>query len=110
MACRCYGKGLLMAIQVTTNTRIQIMITVTDDDGILFTDALYYPLGQIPTNPILRTEAINRYRAWRTVRDIPRPSMTRGQRQVAIQERRESMAREATAIAAEEIAILLEGN
>ena len=78
-----------MPPQVTTTLTVQVSFTVTDPDradGLSFTDALYYPVGQVPAAAVIRTAAVARYVAWRAITDTRPPPLTRAQRLQAAQD------------------------
>lgn len=83
-----------MAAQVTSQSRVQVMFTVTDPerpDGLSFTDALYYPVGGVPANAVVRAAAVDRYQAWRAVIDAPRPRLPRAERIRLAREARDAL-------------------
>jgi hypothetical protein len=70
-------------LQVTSTTRVQITFTASDPDrpdGLTYSDALYYPMGQVPANALVRAAAVARYQAWRAAQDLPRPRLPRAER------------------------------
>lgn len=72
-----------MAAQVSVTSQVQVVFTVTDPDrpdGVSFTDALYYPVGQVPSNAAVRTAALARYQAWRATLDSRPPRPPRAER------------------------------
>lgn len=72
-----------MAAQVSVTSQVQVVFTVTDPDrpdGVSFTDALYYPVGQVPSNAAVRTAALARYQAWRATLDSHPPRPPRAER------------------------------
>lgn len=60
-----------MALTVTTSATVRILFEVKDDGVTVYTDALYFPLGEVPPAPELRALAINRYQAWRAIVTAP---------------------------------------
>ena len=61
-----------MTIAVTFDSKVRIAFTVTNDArGDAFTDAMYFPAGQVPTNSVLRQMAQDRYLAWLAIATAP---------------------------------------
>lgn len=93
-----------MPPQVTVATQVQVLFTVTDPDrpdGLTYTDALYYPVGGVPANAVVRAAAVTRYQAWRAALDAPRPHIPKAERLRLAQEARDNaLAQQAAAAAA----------
>ncbi len=99
-----------MVAQITTNTRVQVSFTVTDperNDGISFTDALYYPVGQVPAAAVVRADGLARYQAWRVALESRPPRPPKSERIKALADQRDAAISQA---AQAEMALLAEQN
>ena len=65
-----------MALTVNTTATIQIAFTLSDDGVPVYSDAFYFPVGQVPSNAELRALAIDRYQAWRAIVTAPPRELT----------------------------------
>lgn len=61
---------------VTTTSTVRVAFRVTTDDGTVFDDALFYPVGGVPANAQIRADAVARFTAWLAIVSAPPPVLT----------------------------------